>query len=126
MRKRITNRRCVLCDTLIPDVHITCGDHWNDYLQYQNEEWMIELVTMQRRQFEIDKVEREGLNDLPTGQTKIRYRLTPDDKQQIVYYHEKGLGVKSIGKILGVKYHTIATYLYKIGKAPRKHSLPST
>jgi DNA-directed RNA polymerase specialized sigma24 family protein len=108
---RTTNRRCVLCDQIIPDERITCKEHWNYYLEHQNEEWMIELVNAQREQFVIDTQEFSLKTGRPIPEKRFLRKLTPDDRERVKYYYECGLGAVSIAKILKVNRHTVSKHI---------------
>ena len=111
MKTQITTRCCALCDTLIGDNKITCIEHWEYYKAHQDEEWMIELVEAQRRQYAIDIEEDTLRNGRPLRQKRFYRRLTADDIERIRYYHSKGIGYKNISKILGINFGGIKHYI---------------
>lgn len=56
MRQHYTNT-CILCDTKIPSKYTLCANHFRLYKNYMHELWFIELMTLQRAQYTIDKLE---------------------------------------------------------------------
>lgn len=113
-----TTRLCALCDTIIPDQHIVCKEHFNDYLQFKEDEWFKELVMAQRRQFEIDNLE----SVMASGKIVKPYqKLTESEKRAIRFLRSKKLGAKSISKVLGINKAAIEHYIYvRTDKAAKK------
>lgn len=111
---KITTRLCALCDTIIPDNWIVCRTHFPDYQKYSNEVWFKELVMAQRRQFEIDNLE----SVMTSGKiTKPYQKLTDSEKRAIKFLRSKGLGPRTISKVLGINADTLRSFIYhKTGK----------
>lgn len=110
MKLKTTTRICAFCDRTIPDTHITCKEHFPMYLENKDQEWAQVMIAAQRRQFEIDNEESFIAANIDPPIKRTYYKLTPDDKQQIDYYSQKGIGSKNIGKILGINWYAIEKY----------------
>ena len=115
-KKQITTRVCALCDTRIRSDHVVCKEHFPYYLAHKSEEWMIVLIDAQRKQFEIDNEENYIATGVQLPEKRFYRRLTADDLQQILFYRQKGLGAKNIGKIIGANYYAIEKYLQRTKK----------
>jgi hypothetical protein len=80
-------------------------------MECKHEDWMLELVAAQARQYEVDKEEINlALGNTPSRKRKTR-KLSETDKKRITEYHQKGLGARTIAKILDVNYQTIESFL---------------
>lgn len=120
-RKSITTRVCALCSSIIPDEHVVCKKHFSDYILYKNESWMIALVDAQRRQFQIDNEELYLQSGVVFNDKKPYRKFTKSEKWWIDFYRSKGLGSRTIAKILDLNWCSIQSYLdRKAGKKKRR------
>ena len=103
---KITTRLCVLCDKIIPDTYVACKDHTEEYKLYGQEPWFKYCIEAQRRQFEID-LEQYNLESGVLRNTRTYNKLTELEKNAISWLFDKGLGAKSISKILKINYNTV-------------------
>jgi hypothetical protein len=86
-------------------------------MECKHEDWMLELVAAQARQYEVDKEEINlALGNTPSRKRKTR-KLSETDKKRILEYHQKGLGARNISKILDVNSYAVSMFLYRLNKS---------
>jgi hypothetical protein len=110
---KLSSRTCILCDKKIPGNHLTCKQHWQFYLDNRNEQWIIELVDAERRQYAIDIEEEILRTGIAPKEKRTRRYLSPDDKQKIEYYFKRGVSYRVISKLTALNPYTVRNYVYK-------------
>ena len=111
-----SSRICAICDIIVQDNHMVCKEHYGQYKLYKDELWFKELVESARRQFEVDNEETAIQMGDFAKVTKIHRKLTETEKKLILDYRKKGLGSKSIAKILDLNCSTIESFLQRSKK----------
>jgi hypothetical protein len=116
---KISSRVCAFCTSRIPHDHLTCREHWQFYLDNRTEQWVVELVEAERRQFVIDTEEEILRTGIVPQQKRKNGRLSADDIQRIEFYFQRGISYTNISKIIGANKHTISYYIRrKLRKTP--------
>lgn len=116
---------CALCNNRINKTHVVCEDHLADMEKYRHEEWFITLCQMQQRQYEIDVEEYRIIKHgfpISTLQKSSRTRgkqLTNQQKKDILYLYNHGLGDRRIAKQLKIPYSAVNKLLYRYRKYNR-------
>lgn len=112
-----SSRICAMCDSIVPDSHVVCKTHYQEYKLYKDEPWFKELADAARRQFEIDNeetaIQMGDFSKVPQN----RRKLTESDKKLIVQYFKKGLGSISISKILDLNNNTVESFIQRYKKS---------
>ena len=98
---------------MIPDSHVVCKDHYQEYKLYRDEPWFKELAGAARRQFEIDNEETAIQMGDFSKITQTRRKLTESEKKLILEYKDKGVSYVVIGKLLGVNSNTVKMFLQR-------------
>lgn len=114
---------CALCDHTISHKGVVCKAHIKEYREYKDEQWFIELVETQEKQFAIDKKEcvtihKLSENTLSTYLGKMSRPISiPKD---IIIHMHVNLGIRSykIAKELDLKPDTVRRIInrYKTGQ----------
>jgi DNA-directed RNA polymerase specialized sigma24 family protein len=112
-----SSRVCALCDTVIPDSHVVCKEHYEEYKLYKDEPWFKELASAARRQFEIDNEETAIQMGDFSKITQTRRKLTESEKKLIIQYVKKGIGSINIAKILDLNSNTVESFIQRYKKS---------
>lgn len=115
-----TNRLklCALCNNRITHLEIVCQEHTKEYQLYQNEQWFVEIVAMQQRQYEINvdefrAVTNRAITSLQTS-TKPRSKLTITDKGNIMRLMNTGKGWRKIARELNLNPFAVNKFIYRL------------
>lgn len=114
-----TNRLklCALCDNRIVHTNIVCQDHIKEYHLYQNEQWFIEMVAAQQRQYEISVDElRATTNRTATSLQKSRKthnKLTTKQKTDISRMFTSGMRPAKIARELKLSFETVRKHIQR-------------